>query len=326
MRAQHDALGKDVLAHLLEAEGAVEKEKVVSPKDSQRIDLVFTPDADKRARRNLRQHCLRLIRRMTQRTCMFELFSSPLSTTLVLLSQRKQLSVLDELLVHARRKGAVGPRPTMPEQWILVPTRPQRALAALGFQPAADWPRGFYVGAPGYKVWICVLSELDPTRETLALRLLGIGRTRLEALTEISAIPPDDEDRPVLLALLGWIRYVVRENRRAAEHLNKEPEFMAVTREGFELWMEKERQLADARIRARAIAEGKAEGKAEGLAVGEAKGKATSLLTVLEARQIPVPIKLRAQILACTDDELLNLWIRRSVTATSARDVVASAN
>ncbi len=105
MRAQHDALGKDVLAHLLEDEGQVEKEKVVAPKDSQRIDLVFTPDAEKRARRNQGQVCLRLIRRMTQRTCMFEVFSSALTETLVLLSQRKQISVLDEQLVQARRRG-----------------------------------------------------------------------------------------------------------------------------------------------------------------------------------------------------------------------------
>jgi hypothetical protein len=334
MRAQHDALGKDVLAHLLEEEGTVEKEKVVAPKDSQRIDLVFTPDAEKRARQDRGQRCLRLIRRMTEKTCMFELFSSPLSETVVLLSQRKQISVLDELLVHARRRAGAGQRPTMPVQWILAPTRPQRALTGLGFQAAADWPHGFYCGAPSHKIWIVALNELDPTRETLALRLLGTGRTRLGALAEISAMSPDDEDRPLLLALLGWIRYVVRENRRAAEHLSKEPEFMAVTREGFELWMEKERQRADARIRARAIAEGKAEGKAEGLAVGKAEGlavgkaegKAMSLLAVLEARRIPVSVRVRAQILTCTDDRLLDEWIRRAVTAASAREVLSVAN
>lgn len=38
MRAQYDALAQDVLAHLLEEEETVEKEKVVAPKDSQRID------------------------------------------------------------------------------------------------------------------------------------------------------------------------------------------------------------------------------------------------------------------------------------------------
>ena len=350
MRAQHDALGKDVLAHLLEDEGTVEKERVVAPKDSQRIDLVFTPDEAKRAQRSPVPPCLQLLRSMTQTTCMFELFSSSVSVTLVLLSQRKQLSVFDELLVEARRRTAGRQRPTMPVQWILVPSRPRRALAELGFTAPPDWPQGFYQGQRGYKVWIVVLDELSQTRETLALRLLGSGQTRLAALSQIGKLASDDPDRPLLLALLGWIRYVVRENRKAADRLNKEQEFMAVTREGFELWMEKERQRADARIRARAIqeglaegraagqAEGRAAGRAEGRAVGraegraagraegKAEGKAISLLAVLEARQIPVPAKLRQQILACSDDQLLETWIRRAVTARSAKEVLAPAH
>ena len=317
MRAQHAALGKDVLAHLLEDEGTVEKEKVVAPKDSQRIDLVFTPDPAKRARRKKGPACLRLIRRMTQQVCMFELFSSPLSETLVLLSQRKQISVLDEQLVQKRRKGAKKntARPTMPVQWILSPTQPKPAIRSLGFHLGDSWPVGFYqAAAPGYKVYIVALNELARTRETLPLRLLGAGRTRMDALEEIAAMSPDDPDRRVLLALLGWIRYVVKENRKAAERLSKEPVFMAVTRQGFEEWMETERQKADARIRARARLEGNAE------------GKATSLLAVLEARAIPVSTKLRTQILSCTDDRLLDQWIRRAVSATTAREVFATAN
>lgn len=204
MRAQHDALGKDVLAHLLEDEGAIEKEKVVAPKDSQRIDLVFTPDPAKRARRRKVHACLRLIRRMTQQTCMFELFSSPLSETLVLLSQRKQISVLDEQLVQTRRKGAKksATSPSLPVQWILSPMKPTSAIETLGFHRSDSWPAGFYQGAaPGYKVCIIALNELARTRETLPLRLLGTGHTQMDALLEIGAMPPDDPDRPVLLAL-----------------------------------------------------------------------------------------------------------------------------
>lgn len=315
MRAHHDALGKDVLAHLLEDEGTVEKEKVVAPKDSQRIDLVFTPDPAKRARRRKGHVCLRLIRRMTQQTCMFELFSSPLSETLVLLSQRKQISVLDEQLVQKRRKVAknVAVRPTLPMQWILSPTRPKPAIETLGFHLGDGWPAGFYQGAaPGYKVCILALDELERTRETLPLRLLGTGRTRMGALAEIAALSLDDPDRPVLLALLGWIRYVVKENRKAAERLSKEPEFMAVTRQGFEEWMEAERQKADARIRARALREGKTEGKAE------------SLLRILTSRGISVSKKAREQILRCSDGKTLDQWIDRAVAVSTTADLLGS--
>jgi len=317
MRAQHDALGKDVLAHLLEDEGTVEKEKVVAPKDSQRIDLVFTPDPAKRARRKKGPACLRLIRRMTQQACMFELFSSSLTETLVLLSQRKQISVLDEQLVRQRRKGTQKStaRPTLPLQWILSPTQPKPAIESLGFHMDDGWPAGFYQGAaPGYKVCIVALNELARTRETLPLRLLGTGRTQMDALLEISAMSPDDPDRPVLLALLGWIRYVVKENRKAAERLSKERDFMAVTREGFEEWMKKQQKIAAAQV----VREARSEGKAE--------GKAASLLAVLDAREIAVSSKLRAQILACSDDHLLDLWIRRAATADSVREVLAQPN
>ena len=310
MRAQHDALGKDVLAHLLEDEGLVEKEKVVAPKDSQRIDLVFTPDAEKRARRNQGQVCLRLIRRMTQRTCMFEVFSSALTETLVLLSQRKQISVLDEQLVQARRKGGGRKRPAMPVQWILAPTKPQRALEELRFEACGEWPRGFYQGARGYKVWVVALNELPPTRETVALRLLGTGSTRMEALREIGGMSADDPERPVLLALVGWIRYVVRENRKAAERLSKEPEFMHELREGFEQWMKTQQKAAVAQVVSEARSEGKAEGKAE------------SLLTILAARQIVVSKKLREQILKCTDAAKLDQWIKRAMVAKSASQVL----
>lgn len=313
MRAQHDALGKDVLAHLLEDEGTVEKEKVVAPKDSQRIDLVFTPDPAKRARRHKGQACLRLIRRMTQQVCMFELFSSSLTETLVLLSQRKQISVLDEQLVQKRRKGAKKStaRPMLPMQWILSPTRPKPAIETLGFHIGDVWPAGFYQGAaPGYKVCIIALNELARTRETLPLRLLGTGRTLMDAIGDIAAMSPDDPDRPLLLALLGWIRYVVGENRKAAKRLSKERDFMAVTREGFEEWMKKQQQIAAAKV----VREARSE------------GKAASLLAVLEARRIFVPAKLRTQIQTCTDDRLLDQWIRRAATADSVKEVLAQVN
>ncbi len=52
-------------------------------------------------------------------------------------------------------------------------------------------------------MWVVALNELPPTRETVALRLLGTGSTRMEALREIGGMSADDPERPVLLALVG---------------------------------------------------------------------------------------------------------------------------
>jgi hypothetical protein len=66
------------------------------------------------------------------------------------------------------------------------------------------------------------------------------------------------------------------------------------------------------------VAEGKAKGKAE----GKAEGESLAVLTVLEARGVPVPEAVREQILACTDLAQLDTWLRRAATAASADEVI----
>lgn len=342
MRAEHDVLGKHVLAHLLDGEGDVEVEKVVAPADALQIDVYFTPDPARRLTRRDDFACMRLIRRMITTLCMFELFSTTPSFDVVRFNLRKQLSLDFERVRQARR--AKRRRPERPVQWILSPGQPREALHRLEIRPAPGWPPGFYEAAPGFELWVIVLSELPANqRETLPLRLLGTGRTRLDALREIRAVPADDPERPALLALLGWIRYVIRENRKAAQRLEKESEFMYALREGFEAWKKKElaadlkrevalevaRQrpkLQQAANRAASKAASKAVSKAAQQArlEGEARGKAESLLKFLAARGIAVSAKLRAQIRKCSDAALLDRWIERAAVAESASELLSA--
>ena len=57
-------------------------------------------------------------------------------------------------------------------------------------------------------------------------------------------------------------------------------------------------------------------------AEGKAEGEGQAVLTVLDARGVPVPDAIREQILACTDLAQLDTWLRRAVTATAANEVV----
>lgn len=59
-----------------------------------------------------------------------------------------------------------------------------------------------------------------------------------------------------------------------------------------------------------------------GEARGEARGEGRAVLAVLEERGVPVPDTVREQILSCTDLALLDTWLRRAITATTAADVV----
>jgi hypothetical protein len=46
------------------------------------------------------------------------------------------------------------------------------------------------------------------------------------------------------------------------------------------------------------------------------------VLTVLNARGMPVPEAVREQILACADLDQLDAWLRRAIVATNADDVI----
>lgn len=64
-----------------------------------------------------------------------------------------------------------------------------------------------------------------------------------------------------------------------------------------------------------------ARGRAEGEARGKAQGEAQAVLTVLDARGVPVSEALRDQILACADLTQLDTWLRRAATAATADEV-----
>jgi hypothetical protein len=56
------------------------------------------------------------------------------------------------------------------------------------------------------------------------------------------------------------------------------------------------------------------EGKAAGQAEGKAEGRIESLLTILDARGLSVSDAHREQILACSDEAQLDVWLRRALT------------
>lgn len=65
------------------------------------------------------------------------------------------------------------------------------------------------------------------------------------------------------------------------------------------------------------------EGRAQGQAEGQAAGRAKGLLLVLEARGIALSDETRKEIADCDDSQLLDQWLRRAATATSAEEVFA---
>ena len=51
-------------------------------------------------------------------------------------------------------------------------------------------------------------------------------------------------------------------------------------------------------------------------------GHARAVLTVLDARGLVVPDDVRDRVLACNDTGLLDIWLRRAITAATVDDVI----
>lgn len=62
----------------------------------------------------------------------------------------------------------------------------------------------------------------------------------------------------------------------------------------------------------------------QAVAEAEARAEARSILLFLSARDIQVSDEMRRRILGCQDVQLLERWIRRAATATTAAEVVAA--
>jgi hypothetical protein len=56
--------------------------------------------------------------------------------------------------------------------------------------------------------------------------------------------------------------------------------------------------------------------------LGEARGEAQAILTVLEARGVPVPEAARTTILSCADPAQVDRWLKRAASATTIDEVV----
>ncbi|MFE1069688.1 MULTISPECIES: hypothetical protein [Streptomyces] len=61
-------------------------------------------------------------------------------------------------------------------------------------------------------------------------------------------------------------------------------------------------------------------------AEGRAVGRAEAILLLLGDRGVEVPEEARERILGCQDLEVLDLWVRRAVTAVSVAEVFGASD
>ena len=74
-------------------------------------------------------------------------------------------------------------------------------------------------------------------------------------------------------------------------------------------------------LMAQGRAEGEARGEARGRAAGEARGRAAAIVAVLQARGVVVSDEQAQRVTSCTDLAMLERWLTRAATASSAAAV-----
>jgi hypothetical protein len=67
-----------------------------------------------------------------------------------------------------------------------------------------------------------------------------------------------------------------------------------------------------------------AKGREEGMREGTLKTKAQAVLAFLDARGLEVPAEVREHVLASTDIDELDRWIRRAAVISDARELLAT--
>ena len=206
MPTHHDRISKYVLEQALLPAGIVALEKPVAAANERRFDVHFVPSPDRRPESELEPHA-RLLCRMTLRESLMEIYCSTPGIETLRSCVGKHFDLHRENRRIARR--ARGPRPRLPRLWVISPGRPEEALRRFRLRPIHGWPPGYYRSGTALSLWLVVLAELPPTRETLLLRLLGNTRLRLAAAHQIRALPTTDPLRRPLLRTLAHVKFVL---------------------------------------------------------------------------------------------------------------------
>ena len=284
-RDPFDRLAKGEVKAMLEQAGKVETQVELS-NPVLYADLLFEPDPSKS--RTLTEYGW-FARIAAGGAAVFEFVHSTPNTEGLLQCLRRAPTL------RAVRSKASTPM----RQWIFSAGVPKTAIEELGFVPDDEWAStGVYRLPRGYRVTLFVISELPQIRETLLLRLLGTGRTFVDAVAEFLALPRDAPEHGVahihVLNCLRSIRYSGR----------------PLTEEEQELLMNSAHYMdideLDARIEAR----------------GETRGRAAILRKQLKLK-FPHVTEAELVVLDSASSEQLESWAERVLTANSLAEVLA---
>ena len=203
MRNHFDNLAKELLAALLSEGGTAQIEREISV-DAHRIDVWFMPGHPPGTVPSV-------LAPLARENAVIEPFHDPPDVEDV------QRCVLKQHAMFAALRRGKAPKDQLPALWILSAGVPRNVIRAFGFEPMKGALRGFLTSPQAvHRLHLVVISDLDRTRETLPLRLLGAGRTLQDALEDWQALPETALERVVLKPVLvrSGVETVMQPGRR----------------------------------------------------------------------------------------------------------------
>ncbi len=229
--------------------------------------------------------------------------------------QRKQLTLHHQLELDAAKAAGRPVRLPLLPLWMLSAGRPERLLGAWAMTAVEGWPSGYYRVPGEMRVGVVVLRELGPGRATLPLRLLGDGKVRQRALSELEGLPAEDPMRGSLLGTLRTWRVVLPECQDDEE------------RRALMVQVQKLVEEYENRLREEAHLAGFDAGLDKGERLGIGKGKVVearkAVERVMRKRNLAMSEEQAAQLAACEQLDTLERWLDIAITAATADEVFA---
>lgn len=282
-RTPFDTYAKDVTRDFLKPLGRAETDARITA-EPQYADLRFvrSPRAGPRAADDL------LAQHLAPRT-LFEFAHDPPDVATAVSWTVKRDAWFLALQREARRKKR--PPPELPRLIALSAYDPVEMRRAYGMDTPTS--PGVYVATPSGAFVLMVLNQLPKTPQTLIARSMGRGRTLIDAIQEIDALPPKDKLRTLL-----WPRI---ETLRVALEDDPSPEAQEIVMNAEKIYNQRLKQQ-----------------RKEGLQEGIQAGLRAAIRRVCTVRGLRLTSAHRATLNAETDPLTLQRWLTRALTAERA--------
>lgn len=191
----YDEFSKSYLKELLQPLGEVETSRKV-PAEIREIDVYFAPSSQ--SPQGTMQ--IGLLGCLALEPTLIEPFRNAATRSEICSCMGKLFTLFAELERNSKTRVLES---SLPRLWILTPTASKAILG--GFNATLDednWGRGVYFLGDALKSVVIVIHQLPRTPDTLWLRILGRGRVREQAVSELEALSESNALRKRAIELL----------------------------------------------------------------------------------------------------------------------------